>query len=581
MEDSTDSADLKDTASGPYIDRLKRYQKKFRDYNARCDNIDKLYASLTQMADTRGERELKVFWANMEVLRPTIYSRPPRCVVDVRYSENSPVKRVAAEMLERFVEYDIEADGLHETLRLVRDDLAIAGRGVVWVLEDGEAIHVDREDFAHDPARKWAETGWVARAAYLDKDQFAERFPNVKMSKIKFSEKEMEDDEPEKAKVWEMWVRSEGRVVWFVEDYPDLLDEDEPLVSVKGFFPCPKPVYSTTERRTLLPVPDFVYYRDQVDEINELTARISALSESLRMKGFYGSGESEVGEAIETAMKSTDHGAILVPVSSAAAMGGSSLKDSIIWLPVAEIANVITSCIALRRQLMEDVYEITGLSDIMRGATQASETATAQNLKAQYGSVRVRERQGEMVRIARDVLELKAEIAAESVPAEEMALVAQMQVEPDVLYQVDMLLKDERLRPFALDVESDSTIAPDEEAEKASRIEFLTAVSSFMERAFPMVQAAPQMGPFAAEMLKFTANGFRAGREIAPAIEELAEMVAQAAQQPQQQQGPSLDDQVKMATAKADIAHTQAETQKTQAETQKTVIEMAGVNYGA
>ena len=596
-------------AAKPYLDQIKEAQRAFAEWDSRVESIEKKYANLKVLADTSQDREFQIFWANMEVLRPTIYSRPPRPVVDQRHSDSGPVARAAAEMLQRCLAYDVEADDLHETLRLVRDDLVIGGRGVSWVLDNGQCIHVDRCDFVHEPARKWSEVGWVARRAYMGRKAMEGRFPEADLRKVKFEEMRGKDDGAgndyrptgKKAQVWEIWSKAESMVCWVVEGHETTLDEQPPLINVKGFFPCPKPAFATLEPRTLRPVPDYAYYRDQLDEINELTARIAALSESLRLKGFYASGASEVGEAIEAAMKATDNKAILVPVSSLAALGGSSLKDSVIWLPVKEVADVITALVALRQQLIQDVYEITGLSDIMRGSTVASETATAQNLKAQYGSVRVRERQAEMVRIAHDVLCIKAEIMAETVPVPELALMAQMQLPtqadvqqqmmqaqqmaamaaqqgqpapppPDpskivTLDQVGQLLADQKTRPFILDVETDSTIAPNEQEEKASRMEFITAVSTFVQQAGPMVMQQPEVAPFVGAMLKFTADGFRAGRQLAGVIDEFVEQVkAKAANPPEPQPDPAL---VKVEAEK------EANTQKMGFEQQKHQDEMA------
>ena len=48
--------------------------------------------------------------------------------------------------------------------------------------------------------------------------------------------------------------------------------------------------------------------------INELTARISSLSESLKLKGFYPGGASDVVDAIETVLKDRSNTATLVPM---------------------------------------------------------------------------------------------------------------------------------------------------------------------------------------------------------------------------------------------------------------------------
>ena len=585
----------------PYLAALEESGKAFQAYQNKCGTIDKKYASLKDMAEIVGDREFQIFWANLEVLRPTIYSRPPQPVVQPRHKDSKELHRKASEMLERVLEMDVEYDDLHETLKLVRDDLAISARGVPWVLDNGMCIHVDREDFRHDPARKWQEVGWVARRAYLTRAEIEDRFPEADITRIKF-EQVKESDQSEykttnkKAQVWEIWHRAEDLVIWVTPDYPDILDQQYPLIDVKGFFPCPKPAYGTLERGTLKPVPDFVYYRDQVDEINELTARISSLSESLRLKGFYAAGASEVGEAVEAAMKATDNKAILVPVSSMAALGGGNLKDAIIWLPVREVAEVISNLVELRRQLIQDVYEITGLSDIMRGATESNETATAQNLKAQFGSVRVRERQGEMARIARDILRIKAEIYAETVPIAELLAMAGMDLsdisegtESVTPEDIDALLKSQRTRPFVLEVESDSTISPNEEAEKNSRIEFIAAIGQFIQQAGAMVAAQPETAPFAAELMKFTAGGFRAGRELGAAVDDFAKQIKAKAEQSTQNQPPNPElmkvqadienSQVKMQSdlekGRADIQKTFAQIEKMRAEIDKIQAETA------
>ncbi|MCP3879858.1 MAG: hypothetical protein GY701_15920, partial [Sulfitobacter sp.] len=553
----------KASPSQKWLAAIKVAEAGLSKWQSSCDRIEKLYASLSEMDGAKGDREFQIFWANMELLKPSVYQRAPQPVVTPRHSDTGEVPRKASEMLERALSFDVEFDDLHETLLMVRDDLTLSGRGVPWVLDDSRCIHVDRRDFVHDLARKWQEVDWVARRAYLSRDAGVERF-GEQFHKAKFENvgEDRDDDyksAERKAQVWEIWCRSEAKVFWVTEGIENALEVKGPLIDVKGFFPCPKPAYATLERGTLKPVPDFTFYRDQVDEINELTARISELAESLRLRGFYDAGgdsEGSVGDAIEAALKNTSNKAVMVPVSTNGGLANRALKDSVIWLPVSEVAQVIQACIELRKQLIQDVYEITGLSDIMRGVTQAQETLGAQNLKAQYGSVRVREKQSEMVRVGLEVLRIKAEIMAETYPVDELATMAGMKLPTDAdlqqmqaqaqaqgqqlpptvtLDSIGKLLKSERMRPFAMEIETDSTIAPNEEAEKQSRVEFLQAVGSFLGMAGPMVQQQPETAPFMAELLKFGVGAFRAGRDLGGEIEQFAEQVkARAASQGQQ-----------------------------------------------
>lgn len=600
--------EAKDRNAKPWLALITDATKCMQKYQDKCDNIDKLYADMDGMAKDDGERQFQIFWANLEVLKPSIYSRPPVPVVVPRFKDRKPLPRKASEVLERSLVSSFEADDIDATMRLVRDDLAISSRGVLWLRYEADQgadgklkekvckEHVDRKDFLHDPARKWSEVGWVARRSWINKKKGVKRFGDDFL-KAEFKEQDTDKDGnykgEKKAAVWEIWHKGENVVVWVSPGMDDVLDMQEPFLTLEGFFPCPRPAYGTVKPGTLNPVPDFLYYKDQVEEINELTARISSLAESLRLKGFYPSGVSELGEAIETALKDMDNRATLIGVANFAAIGGQALKDSIVWMPVRDVAEVISQLVELRRQMIEDVYQVTGISDIMRGSTEASETLGAQQLKSQYGSIRVRERQNELVRIARDATRIEAEIMAENFQpqtllemsqiddlpsmadiqqqimavdqklqqqamqaagspqgqqmlaqdpqqAQQMLQQAQQAAEAEkqklqqtvTIDAVVQLLRDQHIRPFVLEIETDSTIQPDEDAAKQRATEFITAVGGYMAQAIPLAQTLPAAAPLAGDMLKFVASQFRVGREIDGTIDEFVDKMKQLAAQP-------------------------------------------------
>jgi len=86
--------------------------------------------------------------------------------------------------------------------------------------------------------------------------------------------------------------------------------------------------------------------------------------------------------------------------------------------------------------------------------------------------------------------------------------------------QVIELLRDEKTRSFRIEIETDSTIEPDEQAEKQRRTEFLESVGAFIERVMPVLQVMPDLGPMCGEMLQFMVRGFRAGRSMEDVIEQ-------------------------------------------------------------
>ena len=261
----------------------------------------------------------------------------------------------------------------------------------------------DRRDFLHSVSRNWMEVSWVAAASYLTRSQARKRFRKTSGDEYQSAEYEVDKDSKEvggadnrqRAKFWEVWDKGEGRVVWVAKGCEKILDEDDPHLDLADFFPCPKPAYGTVQRGSLVPVPDVMQYRDQLEEINLLTGRIHSLSDALEAKGFYPAGGAELGDAVQAALTTHTPGRMMIPISNWAAFGGS--KEVMVWLPIDMIATTITALVALRKQVIEDIYQIMGLADIMRGATDPDETLGAQQMKSEYGSKRIKDKQGEMV----------------------------------------------------------------------------------------------------------------------------------------------------------------------------------------
>src|SRR4029077_12185307 len=100
------------------------------------------------------------------------------------------------------------------------------------------------------------------------------------------------------------------------------------------------------------------------------------------------------------------------------------------------------------------------------------------------------------------------------------------------LDQVLKFLHNNRARSFVLDIETDSTIMADEQAEKQSRTEFMSMMSNLLPQLSMMIGAQPKTAEFCGEVLKFATAPFRAGRSLDGAIDELVEQMKQLGDQP-------------------------------------------------
>ena len=655
----------KDTAAR-VLDALKDSARgDVQDWNDTCDTIDEIYslmgATRNKLFPTAGlsDHYFDLFWASFEILKPATYARPPRPVVAPFFSDNKPIYNVTSELLERTSLSSFSRAGMHDVMNAVRDDLLFAGRGVMWAIyetggAEGQRVcieHVDRRDFRHEAARYWTEVGWVAKRSWLSRKQMEARFKGGDWrDQVKFTNARagnMDAGERErlhfgKCGVWEVWHKADNRVYWVTEGYDDLLDDSAPHLDLAEFWPCPRPAFGTLERRKLVPVPDWQRYATHFQQISELTGRVYSLLRLVRLKGLIAAG-GDVGDAVEQLLRSEDD-SIFIPVPQAAMQGTGEL---VTWVPLQQVAEAITGLIGARAQLIQDFYELSGISDIMRGASQAQETLGAQQIKQKNGSIRIQAKVDELQRIAADMVKIQCEIIADkfsqktlldislleiptkadiakqvkaiedgarqelmaiqqqaqeavaqdpeagpqAMQAMEQAQQGVMQKSGPMLAEAESmvpiedvmkLLRDDRARSFAFEIESDSTILTDELLEKESRAEFLRAFTEGQSMVVGLAQLGEPGVKLAGEVLKFVLAPYRAGRQLQSAIDEFVKQAPAMAGQMAGEDGDAaglaeangkLAD-AEMLKAQAQMARVEATSQNDQAEMQRKMAEM-------
>ncbi len=650
MSESEYSVEETETDEGKlarrWITDLQSSERWQEDYLALCGRIIRRYRNNRlqteggdQNAVTLGSvKRFAILWSNMQILQPAVYARTPEPVVSRRYKDSDPVGRYASEVLERALSFTVDQYDFDDVMRLVTADYLLLARSTAWVRyvphmatpdvqpmtegeeieEDGPSVtdsaqaleqpvhaealfdHVNYADWGMQPCRSWDETCYVWRRVFMTREELIERFGREIGSKVPLDwsprDNRFVSDEIrsriKRAAVYEIWDKDTGKVYWVNKAFPEsVLDERDDWLSLDGFFPCPRPLMGTLSPDTYIPVPDYVYYQDQAEELDELTARIGLLTNALRMVGIYAGEERQMLSNVFSGNQNQ-----LIPVSNMASLqdkGG--MRGLIEWLPIDMVIKTLEGCFLARKQIMEDIYQITGISDIVRGATDPNETATAQGIKQQWGSLRVRDRQKEVARFARDLLRIAAEIIAKKFPIQTLRAMtdvklmteaekqqAQMQMQaiaslnqqrqqmgappiPDPMTPeqqrmlkapswdvVNGLLKNDALRTFRVDVETDSTIEPNETEDKQRAVEFVTAIGGLIGQSTAAVQAAPQLAPVVAESIKFLVRRYRVGREMEDIIETTFDRIANMTPQ-QDQAAPAGPTQEEMQLQAAEI----------------------------
>ena len=322
------------------------------------------------------------------------------------------------------------------------------------------------------------------------------------------------DEQKKFALVHECFDKRNRKVYVISPGYEDgpIAIHDDPL-NLQGFYPFPKPLFATQTSGDLMPLPDFHFYQDQADELDEVTARINALVDMLKVRGVY----DQSFEELVNVLRSGDGD--LTPVKDFAARfgDGRDIESVLAFMPLEEVAKVVAGLYEQRDQIKQSIYEITGIADIVRGQTNASETLGAQQLKGQFADMRLSSRRKAVNTFFRDLFRLKAEVMAEQFSAQTLQLMTGIEVTP----QIDQILKSDVLRSYKIDVETESTMAQDAEAEQKARVDALTGLTTFLQAAVPAVQAGLVPKELAKELGLFAVRGFKRGRQLEDVIERL------------------------------------------------------------
>lgn len=735
--------ELKSARKGPYqrwLNRARKATKRYRDEDMSGGDGEQM--------NVRRNAQFNVLWSNIQTTAPSTYSKPPVAVVERRYLDRDVIGRAAATILQRTLSNQIEASEFHEVMLQCRTDYFLVAIASAWLRyeatykkpspehQDEKAIGAERPggeseyqgdvktqkicvDYCHwsdelfSPVRYWQELEWRAKRAYYTRKRLIKKFGAEKGKAVPLKtsrgkrQNEIAGAMKEvigKAEVWQIWDFEERKIIYICEDYAEApLKVVDDALGLQCFTPAARPVRGTTTNDTLYPIPDYAIWGDQASELDNLTARITALTRAIKAVGIYDASVPELERLLNDGMENK-----LIGTRNWAKMtqkGG--LPGAISLLPIKEMGDVLVGLYNARAQVKNDLYEISGVSDIVRGASDPNETAAAQKMKGQFAGRRSGDRKQEFDRFVRDTLAIMAEIAVEHftdqtlwemsdfeqwakdqdlrayfdrkqppmppapmmghnggppldlaapampqaaplppqsvagpayspqdmggtdaaaarsmpapaanpvdpgaaatmpqppAPAMPMASapiappVPGIQIPPapqpgydpqlarELFSEAVALLRDDKLRSFRIQVETDSTIEPDATQEQQARVEFLSTVTTFMAQAQEMAAAYPQLMPVMGKFLLFGARGFKVGRELESSLEALIsdlESQARAAAgkpkppSPEQIKAQAIKDKAEIDKQKAAM-DLQADQQRLQMEMQKLVMQLQG-----
>ena len=605
--------DIKNTPGGMaqrWATEIESSQKFLRKFHEAGDRIVKRYLDERGDTGTEGASKVNLFWSTVQVLLAQLYTKPPKADVSRTYFDaDDDQARVASNILQRILNKGGD-DALEQenSFKLAIEDFLTVGLGQVWVRYEleteqvevdgvpdpmtGEVIpqvveqvanedacvdYVHWKDFFYSPARTWNEVRWVARRVYMTKDALTARFGEKIASEVPLIQRKGRQgqagpvafDPWDKAEVYEIWCKEHKAVYWYSPGCSVILDYKDDTLELADFFPCPRPLVANVTTTKLIPRAMYVMAQDQFEELDEINTRVTWLTRACKVVGVYDKNADGVNRMLSQGSENQ-----LIPVDNWAMFAeGGGIKGRVDFMPIDQVVNAIDKLRMYRQDKVQQIYEVLGISDIMRGNTRASETASAQQIKAQFGSARLQLQQVYVSDWAASAMRKRAEIICDLWQPQSIVEASNIERTADAQYvpQAIELLKNEGARAYRITIDTDAMATIDYTQERDSAVQFLQGLGAFVSQVTPMVERSPEAGPFLLKMLQWGVSKFRISREIETTLDQaIAAMNASAvAPKPPPPPDPAIvraqmDTQTKMAeiASREKIAMLESQTDK-------------------
>ncbi|MEE9510310.1 MAG: hypothetical protein V3V81_07430 [Candidatus Bathyarchaeia archaeon] len=529
----------------------------------------------------RNRTRYNILYSNTDTMLPVLYSETPRPEVRATNLKDQAARH-AAEMLEKVLVHSIdEVDFNYMMERSVKDYL-LPGLATCRVkmdtafkqekvedengdvqeedrvaLQSSIAEYVNWDDYIVPETTSWDDRPWEAFRGRLTFEEVTAMFGDEEAQTVEYTVDDEDGDNRKKnvdtkdtseafkkATIYEIWDKEQKEQIFISKGgaITQPLEINEDPLGLKDFFPTPRPLLSITTNNTILPVPLFLQYQDQADELDIITERITALVDMLRRRGAYDAAMKELNKL------STAHDNEFVPIKDLARLQDKGGLSAVFMSEdVTPFANVLLGLYNQREQILKIIFQIVGISDIQRAATDPRETAAAQRIKARYGTLRISRAQRDVQRFIRDILRLQSEIIINTFTAQSISTITGIPLDSTVEkdgtvteFGVNDLLeklKNQEPASVMVDIETDSTLAADDIADREKVVEFNTVITDFATNAAVLQGVVGT--DVTAEMLLSIVRRFSMGRGVEQAIIDQIDVVKQ--QQAEQEQQPSAE----------------------------------------
>ena len=560
-----------------WIDRISKAKKEWQKYHDLIKEIREYYRN------KKANNKQNIFWSSIETLKPFIYFKAPVPYVERKSKVSNPVEDAACVILEKALIQNLETQDFDGVIKYARNDYLLSGLGLTYekyvptfktvetlsIDEQGNAVAVQADVLESakvettylDPQKLifdcsnvavWEDCEWVAQEIEMTKKDVIDQFGEEVASKILDGTTDLGEELERPTSVYRIWDKKDGLILYVSKEYrDDYLRVDQDILKIEGFYPFAKPVFATLANDGLIPVPDYSEIKCQLDELDGINSRMKLTMQAIKVSGAYDGSFPELANIL-------DKDVSLVSVSDFEKIrekGG--IAGLVNFMPIGQYIEALQALAERRAQLMNAIYEITGVSDIMRGNSDPNETATAVTQKTNFGTLRNQDRQNDFQRFLTDILKIKAEIICEMFTPEMLSVYADQNTPIEIVTAAIDLLKTDKIRNLLLGIETDVSFTQSGEAEKA--LSAVKTIHELVTSSFEVISAQPALLPLYKQMVQSVVVTLPNTRQFTAAIDETFSRIEAELSQPDEKDESTSPDMIR---AQADMMRAQAEQMK-------------------
>ncbi len=537
------------------------------------------------------KQNFNIFKSNTDILLGALFNEMPKPDIRERFAERNSSDEFksnlylnVATVADRCVQYNNDNSESKKELTKVFRDAFVTGRGIGKVDYDYTELQDSVEDqivpikhiaytaYIEEVCDKEEDITWKGEIIPMTKKECADEF-GIKQKDLGTS-LQTEDVKNTKqfVKVYEIWDKPTKTRIYISPDYKEnkILRTDKDPLELKKFFPYEKEKTIENGKNTL-PTPEYNIYKQLNEELQNSVGRRGTLTKNQVV--YRPMFDNAAGEDLKKSFNNSEGTAI--PIN-----GDPKIKilDKVAAVPTEEAQQIVAFLGERSQELVMQIWQVTGVSDIMRGETDAKETATAQKIKGVFGSLRIKPRQESVQEMIKSIFRKQAEIVCEKYTIDEMQKIScvdlptteehlkirQKQIisnSPEyqqmvqvgtaqpiqitqeeleklnqpTLDQVAKVLRDDKMRGYSIDIETTATIFDDIATQREQIQAFTLTLFNMIDKSSQYIAQTPSIIDLMEQMTMLNVSQFKVSRGYIDSIKGVFKRVKAEVKEPKEQ----------------------------------------------